>query len=120
VTDGQELDRVIEIVLTDAYGEEEEAVAWETVLEEAIDVPTQAALLGEGVTVIHIGLPSGRTEVTARCRRGSDGARGEVALADLAFPPQTEEAWLHAAYRRYLGLPPFPATPRPSWTWPPT
>jgi hypothetical protein len=38
-------------------------------------------------------------------------------LADLAFPPDTETAWIHAAYRRYLGLQPFPADPRPGWTW---
>jgi hypothetical protein len=48
---------------------------------------------------------------------GSNGA-GEVALADLAFPPDTVTAWIHAAYRHYLGLQPFPARPRPDWTWP--
>ncbi|RZT77827.1 hypothetical protein EV382_0992 [Micromonospora violae] len=45
---------------------------------------------------------------------------GEVTLADLAFPPHTVTAWIHAAYRRYLGLTPFPARPRPEWTWPST
>lgn len=55
--------------------------------------------------------------VVATCR-GPDGA-GEVALADLAFPPDTVSAWIHAAYRRHLGLRPFPARPRPDWTWPP-
>ncbi|GAA1927977.1 calcium-binding protein [Streptantibioticus ferralitis] len=119
MTDDAELDRVIEIVLTDAYGEDEEAVAWETVLEDVIDVPAQAELLGETVAAIHIGVPSGRAEVTARCRKSGVGNGGEVSLADLTFPPQTEAAWIHAAYRRYLGLAPFPAGPRPSWTWPP-
>jgi hypothetical protein len=41
-----------------------------------------------------------------------------VSLADLAFPPDTVTAWIHAAYRHYLGLQPFPARPRPDWTWP--
>jgi hypothetical protein len=44
-------------------------------------------------------------------------ATGEVALADLAFPPDTETAWIHAACRHYLGLRPFPTEPRPDWTW---
>jgi hypothetical protein len=48
---------------------------------------------------------------------GSNGT-GEVALADLAFPPDTVTAWIHAAYRHYLGLQPFPARPHPDWTWP--
>ncbi|CCG03601.1 protein of unknown function [Blastococcus saxobsidens DD2] len=43
---------------------------------------------------------------------------GEVSLADLAFPPDTVAAWVHAAYRHYMGLQPFPARPRPGWTWP--
>lgn len=43
---------------------------------------------------------------------------GEVSLADLAFPPDTGTAWIHAAYRYHLRLPPFPARPRPDWTWP--
>jgi hypothetical protein len=112
-----DLDRVIEIVLTDAYGEEEETVAWQTVLEDVIDVPTQAELLGQTVTVTEIGSSSGRAEVTARCQRPR-GTRGDVAFADLAFPPESEAAWLHAAYRHYLRLQPFPAAPRPDWTWP--
>lgn len=115
--DESELDRVIEIVLVDAYGEEEETVAWETVLEDVIDVPVQAELLGQAVTVTQVGTSSGRAEVTARCR-GSHGTDGEVAFADLLFPQQSEAAWVHAAYRRYLGLQPFPAVSRPDWTWP--
>lgn len=112
-----ELDHVIDLVLVDAYGEEEESVAWETVLQDVIDVPAQAELLGQTVTVTRIGSPSGRAEVTARCQRPR-GIQGEVAFADLSFPPESEAAWLHAAYRRYLGLPPYPAVPRPDWTWP--
>ncbi len=115
--DESDLDRVIEIVLVDAYGEEEESAAWETVLEDVIDVPAQAQLLGQTVTVTHIGSPSGRAEATAHCQRPC-GRRGDVAFADLAFPPESEAAGLHAAYRRYLGLQPFPAVPRPEWTWP--
>ncbi|WP_280659758.1 hypothetical protein [Geodermatophilus sp. DF01_2] len=41
-----------------------------------------------------------------------------MSLADLAFPPDTGTAWIHAAYRYHLRLPPFPARPRPDWTWP--
>jgi hypothetical protein len=39
-------------------------------------------------------------------------------IQDVAFPADTLAGWLHAAYRHHLGLKPFPATPRPNWTWP--
>jgi hypothetical protein len=86
-----DLDRVIEIVLIDAYCEEEETVAWETVLKDVIDVPTQAELLGRTATVTEIGPSPGHTEVTASCQR-PHGTRGDVAFADLAFPPDSEAA----------------------------
>ncbi|MBV9023354.1 MAG: hypothetical protein JO362_06075 [Streptomycetaceae bacterium] len=41
-----------------------------------------------------------------------------MAFAGLAFPPDSEAAWLYPAYRHYLGLQPFPAVQRPDWTWP--
>jgi hypothetical protein len=58
-----------------------------------------------------------RLGIVARCRR--DGARQDLAMVDLSFPPDTVAAWLHAAYRRWLGLDPhpydMPAGWRPSW-----
>jgi hypothetical protein len=40
-------------------------------------------------------------------------------MVDLFFPPDTVAAWLHAAYRRWLGLDPhpydMPSGWRPSW-----
>ncbi|MET8129849.1 hypothetical protein ABZV67_20150 [Streptomyces sp. NPDC005065] len=115
---GSLLDAVVDMVLVDAYGEEEQLGAWETVLEDVIAVPAEAVLLGRLVTVTEIGVPCGRPEVAAYCR-AAQGGSGEIAVADLVFPPASEAAWLHAAYRRCLGLVPFPARPRPDWTWPP-
>ncbi len=54
--------------------------------------------------------------LTAVCQ--APNGTGEVTLADVAFPPDAETAWIHAAYRHYLGLRPFPADSRPDWTWP--
>jgi hypothetical protein len=87
-----DLDSVVETILVDAYGDDEQYVAFLTVMEDET----------RGLVAI--------------CE-GSNGT-GEVALADLAFPPDTVTAWIHAAYRHYLGLQPFPARPRPDWTWP--
>jgi hypothetical protein len=84
--------------------------------EEETRLPAEATLLGAPVTVTGFDYTNEARGVVAICE-GSNGT-GEVALADLAFRPDTVTAWIHAAYRHYLGLPPFPARPRPDWTWP--
>ena len=104
-----DLERVLDIILVDCYGEDEEYGAFHTVLDEEIGLPIAASLLGTPVTVTKRGL-------VARCD-GPHGS-GDVTQTDLAFPAATVAAWLHAAYRHHLGLKPFPATPRPDWTWP--
>ena len=111
-----DLERVLDIILVDCYGEDEEYTAFLTVLEEEIALPMAASLLGTPVTVTKLDYQDPARGLVARCD-GSHGS-GEVALADLAFPGDTVAAWLHAAYRHHLGLRPFPATPRPDWTWP--
>lgn len=108
-----DLDALVDAVLVDAYGEDEQLTAFLTVLEEECELPAAASLLGGPVTVTgfdQLTVPRG---LVARCQ-GSHGS-GDVALADLAFPPDTVAAWIHAAYRHYLRLPPFPARPRPDW-----
>lgn len=52
-------------------------------------------------------------EVTAHCLHGN--TRQEISLTDLVFPPDTRAAWVHAAYRRCLGLEPFPAAIPEGW-----
>lgn len=110
-----DLDRVVEAIVVDAYGDDEQFVAFLTVFEEETRLPAAATLLGSSVTVTGIDYTDPARGLVASCR-GPEGA-GEVTLADLAFPPETVIAWIHAAYRHHLGLPPFPARPRPDWTW---
>lgn len=116
MSDDAALNKVLGIILVDAYGEDEEQTAFLTVLDEEIDYPAEATLLGSPVEVTELDIPGGRREVVARCE--SRHGAGEVAFADLRFPPDTVAAWLHAAYRSYLGIEPFPARPRPDWSWP--
>lgn len=111
-----DLDTVIETIITDSYGDDEQYTAFLTVIEERTPLPARATLLGAPVTVTGFDYSLQARGLTALCQ--APDATGEVALADLAFPPDTETAWIHAAYRHYLGLRPFPAEPRPDWTWP--
>ena len=111
-----DLERVLDVILVDCYGEDEEYSAFLTVLAEEIELPTAASLLGAPVTVTRLDYQDSARGLVARCD-GPHGS-GDVALVELAFPADTVAAWLHAAYRHHLGLKPFPATPRPDWTWP--
>jgi hypothetical protein len=107
-----DLEVVVDTILVDSYGDDEQDAAFLTVLEEETELPAAATLLGSPVTVT--GFDQSTRGLVAACR-GPQGT-GEVSLADLAFPPETVTAWIHAAYRHHLGLPPFPARPRPYWT----
>jgi len=56
-------------------------------------------------------------ELTARCQRGD--VVQDLRLSDLVFPADAPAAWIHAAYRRCLGLRAhriaMPAGWKPSW-----
>jgi hypothetical protein len=97
-------------------GDVEQYTAFLTIIEEQTPLPAAATLLGAPVTVVGFDFPNEARGLTATCEAA--GGAGEVALADLAFPPQAETAWIHAAYRHFLGLAPFPAVPRPDWNLP--
>ena len=111
-----DLDAVIEIITVDAYGDDEQYTAFLTVIEDQTTFPIAATLLGTAVTVTAFDYLDPARGLTATCS-GPDG-KGEVSLAGLVFAPDTVTAWIHAAYRHYLRLKPFPATPRPDWDWP--
>jgi hypothetical protein len=117
MTTADALDRVIETITVDCYNEDEEYTAFLTVIEDEVALPAPASLLGTPVTVVQLDYADPARGLVAVCR-GPDGT-GEVAFGDVAFPADTLAAWLHAAYRHHLGLRPFPAIPRPDWTWPP-
>ncbi|MGW5360721.1 hypothetical protein [Actinopolymorpha pittospori] len=104
-----DLVNALESILVDAYGDAEQYTAFLTVIEDETQVPVSAKLLGTPVTVTGFDFLDDARGVIATCK-GPDGV-GEVALADLAFLPDTVTAWIHAAYRFHLGLRPFPVKP---------
>lgn len=108
-TDLRALDRLIEECTVDAYGEEEQLWAFRQVLEDSIDLPADAFVIGEPVSVIGIDYDGNeRRGLTARCRR-EDGAEYVVAIPEVEFPLSAAGAPYVAAYRRWLGLAPYPA-----------
>ena len=85
----------IELALTDAYGESEEATAWLTCIEEMFGRFDRVKLMGEEVTLHGFDLANDRA-VVAICGKGTQRAR--VALESVEFPDPTpiENRWLKA------------------------
>lgn len=117
MTDPDVLDRLVETITVDAYDVAEQMTAFHSVFNEAAAGPTWATIVGVPVLVLDVDVRDTGTELTAHCRH--DGDQQEISLTDLVFPPEAVAAWIHAAYRRCLGLEPFPAAIpvgwQPSW-----
>lgn len=91
----------IELALTDAYGEAEEAVAWLTCIETMFGRFDRAIVLGQEVELKGFELANGAA-IAAVCRRGRTTAR--VALDSVQFPglSPVEARWLEA-WRKFAG-----------------
>ena len=84
----------IDLALTDAYGEDEQAVAWLTCIEEMFSRFKQVKLVGNDVALV--GFDLSNHAVVALCQQGKRKAR--VTLESVEFPELTavEARWLQA------------------------
>lgn len=112
--DHDRLDGLIEIVTADCYNDSEYETAFYTVFAEEVRFPAEASLLGAPVQVVEIDVAGDGRSLRARCA----GRHGDswLTLADLKFAEDEVAAWLHAAYRRWSGLRPFPYAIPDGWT----
>ena len=115
VANDEDLDAILEEILIDAYGEDEQLWAFRQAFEDEVALPTDASVIGEPVSVIEIDYDGNeRRGLTARCRR-EDGSEYTVALPEVLSPGSTTAGDYVAAYRKWLGLEPYPKrrrTPR--------
>ena len=102
-----ELDALIDEIIVDAYGDDEQLWAFRQVLEDELMLPKEAFVIGEPVTVLAFDYEHERRGVTARCRR-EDGTTHQIAACDLFFPRGGSAARYVAAYRKWLGIEPYP------------
>jgi hypothetical protein len=109
------LDELIEAIGVDAYVDDEKLWAFRQAYEADVALPADGFVIGEPVVVIEIGYDGNvRRGLTAKCRR-DDGSEHVVAASDVVFHEGSSGARLTAAYRRWLGLDPYPAkAPVPS------
>lgn len=106
-----EWSELIAQITVDAYSEDEQLWAFRQAFEDTVAVPADGLVIGEPVSVVKIDYAGNRRQgLTAGCRR-PDGRTYVVALSDVVFPQATEGARYVAAYRKLLGLAPFPPSP---------
>lgn len=93
----------IELALTDAYGEHEQASAWLACIEEMFARFDRVNILGQEVALEGFDL-SNEAAVVAICRVGMRKAR--IALESVEFPRLTaiEKRWLKAWQQFSHGL----------------
>lgn len=89
------IDDCIELALVDAYGDEEQAVAWLTCIEAMFGRFKQVEVMGRQVTLAGFDLAQGST-IVAICKEGKKRAR--VAIESVRFHGMTpiEIRWLKA------------------------
>ena len=103
----EELNDLVDEIVVDAYNDDEQLTAFEAVIEDEVALPADASVVGEPVTVLKIDYGNERRGLTARCRR-EDGSEHTVAACDLVFPEDSKGSDYIAAYRRWLGIDPYP------------
>jgi len=102
------LDALIEEIIVDAYGEDEQLWAFRQVFEDDIALPADGFVIGAPVQVVDIDYDGNeRRGLTAKCRR-TDGSEYVIAASDVVFPEGSNGARYVAAYRKWLGLDPHP------------
>ena len=103
------VEELLEAALVDAYGDGEQLWALRQVFEDNLELPADAFVIGEPVSVVEFDFDGNeRRGLTTKCRR-DDGSEHVVSAADVIFPGGSAGALHVAAYRKWLGLSPFPA-----------
>lgn len=106
---GDRIDELIEGVLVDAYGEDEQLSSFRQAFGDTIRFPFRGQVVGADVEVIDVGYQGdGRRGLIAVCRRA--GELHTVSLLDVspAGPLPLETRDLIGAYRRWSGAEPLP------------
>jgi len=103
------LDELIEDITVDAHGDDEKLGAFRQAFEDDVTLPADGFVIGEPVSVVEIDYEGNeRHGLTAKCRC-EDGSEHVIAASDVVFPDGSIGAQHVAAYRRWLGLEPYPS-----------
>lgn len=113
MTRANELDHRLDDILVDAHDEDEQLGGFAVEFENEVPLPTAATVGGLKVTVVELEDRGSRQGLVARCRLDG-GAELPVPIIDVHFAAESEGWWITAAYRKWLGVEPFPIPPKGS------
>jgi hypothetical protein len=109
----EDLDRLIDEITTDAYGDDEQLWAFLAALEDGIALPCDAFVIGEPVSVVEFDYNGNqRRGLVVRCRR-EDGSEHTVSASEVVLTEQSNGGHLIAAYRKWSGLDLWPEQAAP-------
>lgn len=95
---------LLEEILVDAYGEDEQLWAFRQTFEDEVPLPAEGMVIGEGVSVTKIDYDGNpQRGLRATCKK-ADGKSYEVALADVEFPAESKAVPYVKAYRKWMGV----------------
>jgi len=95
-----EVDELVEEIIVDAYGDDEQLWVFRQAFEDNVVLPAEAFVVGEPVTVMMIDYDGNeRRGLTAKCQR-EEGVEQVIAACDLIFPEGSTAARYLAAYRK--------------------
>lgn len=104
-----EFEELLEEMLVDAYGEDEQLWAMREVISDELAPPTDAFVIGEPVSLLEVDYNGNEHRgLTARCKH-RDGSEHVVSLADVQMVSSADGASHLAAYRLWLGMEPASA-----------
>jgi hypothetical protein len=107
----KDLDSLIDEILTDAYGDEEQRWAFLQAFTDNVKTPCAATAAGQAIRVTKFDYDGNdRVGLTAKCRR-PDGSRYSIAASDAVVEDAAAQRYI-AAYRRWMGIPPYPRKKR--------
>ena len=109
--DAAALDELIDEFTVEAAGDDERVLAFLQALEKHVALPCDGFVIGEPVSVVKFDYQGQRRGLTAKCRR-MDGREYEVTASEVALAADTPGSHYLAAYRKWMGVVPYPAETR--------
>jgi hypothetical protein len=110
--DATSLDELIDEFTVEAGGEDERILAFLHALKKHVALPCDGFVIGEPVSVVEFDYQGNqRRGLTANCHR-VDGREYEVAASEVALLPSTPGSHYLAAYRKWMGVVPYPPETR--------
>ncbi|ASJ70679.1 hypothetical protein [Granulosicoccus antarcticus] len=101
-----EIDDLLEELLVDAYGDEEQLTALHEGVDDAVELPIDVLITGQTMSLVGIDYDgNARRGLVAQCL-SDDGRKHRISFADVQIPPHTIAYRYLAAYCRWLGIEP--------------